>query len=219
MRIAILGTGIVGKTLGTALAKRGHEVRMGSRKAGGEKARAWVKETGGQASEGSFADAAGFGEIVFNCTAGQASLDALRQAGPLNLRGKILIDVSNPLDFSKGMPPTLSVCNNDSLGEQIQKAFPETHVVKTLNTVTTAVMVDPALIPGPHTMFVSGNDSNAKNAVTKLLKEEFGWKEILDLGDLSAARAQEMYLPLWLRLYMKLQTANVNIHVVTATRR
>jgi len=219
MRIGILGTGIVGKTLGSALAKRGHEVRMGSRKAGGEKARAWVKETGAKSSEGSFADAAGFGEIVFNCTAGQASLDALRQAGTLNLRGKILIDVSNPLDFSKGMPPTLSVCNNDSLGEQIQKAFPETYVVKTLNTVTTAVMVDPAIIPGAHTMFISGNDANAKNAVTKLLKEEFGWKEILDLGDLSAARAQEMYLPLWLRLYMKLQTANVNIHVVQPTRR
>jgi predicted dinucleotide-binding enzyme len=218
MRIAILGTGIVGKTLGSALAKRGHEVRMGSRKAGGEKARAWVKETGGKASEGSFADAAAFGEVVFNCTAGQASLDALRQGGALNLRGKILIDVSNPLDFSKGMPPTLSVCNNDSLGEQIQKAFPEAYVVKTLNTVTTAVMVDPAIIPGAHTMFVSGNDANAKSAVTKLLKEEFGWKEILDLGDLSAARAQEMYLPLWLRLYMKLQTANVNVHVVQSPR-
>ena len=216
MKIGILGTGIVGKTLGSALARRGHEVRMGSRKSGGEKARAWVKEAGAKASEGSFADAAGFGEIVFNCTAGQASLDALRQAGVLNLRGKIVIDVSNPLDFSKGMPPTLSVCNNDSLGEQIQKAFPESHVVKTLNTVTTAVMVDPSIIPGTHTMFVSGNDANAKSAVIKLLKEEFGWKEILDLGDLSAARAQEMYLPLWLRLYMKLQTANVNIHVVHA---
>lgn len=216
MKIGILGTGIVGKTLGSALAKRGHEVRMGSRKSGGEKARAWVKEAGAKASEGSFADAAGFGEIVFNCTAGQASLDALRQAGPLNLRGKIIIDVSNPLDFSKGMPPTLSVCNNDSLGEQIQKAFPDSHVVKTLNTVTTAVMADPAIIPGAHSMFISGNDANAKNAVTKLLKEEFGWKEILDLGDLSAARAQEMYLPLWLRLYMRLQTANVNIHVVHA---
>lgn len=216
MKIGILGTGIVGKTLGSALAKRGHEVRMGSRKSGGEKARAWVKESGAKASEGSFADAAGFGEIVFNCTAGQASLDALRQAGALNLRDKILIDVSNPLDFSKGMPPTLSVCNNDSLGEQIQKDFPESYVVKTLNTVTTAVMVDPSIIPGAHTMFISGNDANAKIAVTKLLKEEFGWKEILDLGDLSAARAQEMYLPLWLRLYMKLQTANVNIHVVHA---
>src|SRR5947209_12088603 len=219
MRIGILGTGIVGKTLGSALAKRGHEVRMGSRKAAGEKSRAWVKETGGKTSEGSFADAAAFGEVVFNCTAGQASLDALRQAGALNLRGKILIDVSNPLDFSKGMPPTLSVCNSDSLGEQIQKAFPEAYVVKTLNTVTTAVMVEPAIIPGAHTMFVSGNDANAKSAVTKLLKEEFGWRDILDLGDLSAARAQEMYLPLWLRLYMRLQPATVNVHVVQSAGR
>jgi hypothetical protein len=143
-----------------------------------------------------------------------ASLDALRAAGTRNLQGKILIDVSNPLDFSKGMPPSLSVSNTDSLGEQIQKSFPETKVVKTLNTVTAALMVDPSLIPGTHTMFISGNDAQAKDTVVKLLKEGFGWKEVLDLGDLSAARAQEMYLPLWLRLYMKLQTANVNVHVV-----
>ena len=214
MRIGILGTGVVGKTLGSKLVKLGHEVRMGSRKTGSDKAKAWVKEAGGAASEGSFADAAAHGEIIFNCTAGMASLDALRAAGIRNLEGKILIDVSNPLDFSKGMPPSLSVCNTDSLGEQIQKSFPEAKVVKTLNTVTAAVMVEPSLISGPHTMFVSGNDANAKNAVTKLLKDGFGWKDVLDLGDLSAARAQEMYLPLWLRLYMKMQTANVNVHVV-----
>ena len=216
MRIGILGTGVVGKTLGNKLVKLGHEVRLGSRKAGSDKAKAWVKEAGGAASEGSFADAAAHGEIIFNCTAGMASLDALRAAGTRNLDGKILVDVSNPLDFSKGMPPSLSVCNTDSLGEQIQKAFPEAKVVKTLNTVTAALMVEPSLISGPHTMFVSGNDGNAKKAVTKLLQEAFGWKEVLDLGDLSAARAQEMYLPLWLRLYMKLQTANVNVHVVHA---
>ena len=214
MRIGILGTGVVGKTLGTKLVKLGHQVRMGSRKAGSDKAKTWVKEAGASASEGSFADAAAHGEIIFNCTAGMASLDALRAAGTRNIEGKILVDVSNPLDFSKGMPPSLSVCNTDSLGEQIQKSFPEAKVVKTLNTVTAALMVDPSLIPGSHTMFISGNDNNAKNAVSKLLKDEFGWKEVLDLGDLSAARAQEMYLPLWLRLYMKLQTANVNVQVV-----
>src|SRR5690349_15216641 len=214
MRIGILGTGVVGKTLGTKLVRLGHDVRMGSRKAGSDKAKAWAKEAGNGASEGSFAEAAAHGEIVFNCTAGMASLDALRAAGTRNLEGKILIDVSNPLDFSKGMPPSLSVCNTDSLGEQIQKSFPEAKVVKTLNTVTAAVMVEPSLIPGPHTMFVSGNDGNAKTAVTKLLKDDFGWKEVLDLGDLTAARAQEMYLPLWLRLYMTMQTANVNVHVV-----
>jgi hypothetical protein len=214
MRIGILGTGVVGKTLGTKLVRLGHDVRMGSRKAGSDKAKAWAKEAGSGASEGAFADAAAHGEIIFNCTAGMASLDALRAAGTRNLQGKILIDVSNPLDFSKGMPPSLSVSNTDSLGEQIQKSFPETKVVKTLNTVTAALMVDPSLIPGTHTMFVSGNDAQAKDTVVKLLKDGFGWKEVLDLGDLSAARAQEMYLPLWLRLYMKLQTANVNVHVV-----
>ena len=214
MRVGILGTGVVGKTLGTKLVRVGHDVRMGSRKAGNDKAKAWVKEAGKGASEGSFADAAAHGEIIFNCTTGMASLDALRTAGTRNLLGKILVDVSNPLDFSKGMPPSLSICNTDSLGEQIQKAFPETKVVKTLNTVTAALMVDPSLIPGAHTMFVSGNDASAKDTVIKLLKEGFGWKEVLDLGDLTAARAQEMYLPLWLRLYMKLQTANVNVHVV-----
>ena len=214
MRIGILGTGVVGKTLGTKSVRLGHDVRMGSRKAGSDKAKAWAKEAGNGASEGSFAEAAAHGEIIFNCTAGMASLDALRAAGTRNLQGKILIDVSNPLDFSKGMPPSLSVSNTDSLGEQIQKSFPETKVVKTLNTVTAALMVDPSLIPGMHTMFISGNDAQAKDTVVKLLKDGFGWKEVLDLGDLSAARAQEMYLPLWLRLYMKLQTANVNVHVV-----
>jgi len=214
MRIGILGTGTVGKTLATKLVKLGNDVRMGSRKSGGEKAKGWLKEAGGKSSEGTFADAAAHGEIVFNCTAGMVSLDALRAGGAKNLQGKVLVDVSNPLDFSRGMPPTLSVCNTDSLGEQIQKAFPEAKVVKTLNTVTAALMVDPSIIPGVHTMFVSGNDTKAKAEVIQLLREGFGWKDVVDLGDISAARAQEMYLPLWLRLYMKFQTPNLNVHAV-----
>ena len=214
MRVGILGTGTVGKTLATKLVKLGNDVRMGSRKPGGEKAKGWLKEAGGKSSEGTFADAAAHGEIVFNSTAGMASLDALRAAGAKNFQGKVLVDVSNPLDFSKGMPPTLSICNTDSLGEQIQKAFPEAKVVKTLNTVTAALMVDPSIIPGVHTMFVSGNDTKAKAEVIQLLKEGFGWKDVIDLGDISAARAQEMYLPLWLRLYTKFQTPNVNVHAV-----
>ena len=213
MRIGILGTGVVGKTLGTRLVTLGDNVRMGSRTAGNEKAREWVQQSGDQASEGTFADAAAHGEMVFNCTPGMASLDALNAAGSKNLSGKILVDLSNPLDFSRGMPPTLSVCNTDSVGEQIQRAFPATKVVKTLNTVTAMVMVDPALIPGVHTMFVSGNDSAAKAEVINLLKSGFGWKEVIDLGDIVGARAQEMFLPLWLRLYMTLQTPNVNIRV------
>ena len=214
MRIGILGTGVVGKTLGGKLAKLGHEVRMGSRGAGGATAKEWVKTTGANASEGTFADAAAHGEIVFNCTSGGASLQALKSAGAKSLEGKVLVYVSNPLDFSKGMPPTLAVCNTDSLGEQIQRAFPTAKVVKTLNTVTAGVMVEPSIIPGVHTMFVSGNDENAKAEVINILKTGFGWKEVIDIGDITGARAQEMYLALWVRLYGKLQTPNLNVHVV-----
>jgi len=213
MRIGVLGTGIVGKTIAHKLAKLGHDVRMGSRTSGGEKAKAWVKEAGGKSSEGTFADAAMHGEIVFNCTSGIGSLDALKAAGEKNLQGKTLVDVANPLDFSKGMPPTFTVCNTDSLGEQIQHAFPTANVVKTLNTVTAAVMVDPSIIPGVHTMFVSGNDQNAKAEVINILKTGFGWKEVIDLGDIKGARAQEMHLALWLRLYTRFQTPNVNVRV------
>lgn len=213
MRIRILGTGVVGKTLATKLAKLGNDVHMGSRNAGGEKATAWVKEAGGNSAEGTFADAAAHGDIVFNCTSGIASLEALNAAGAQNLGGKTIVDVANPLDFSKGMPPTLSVCNTDSLGEQIQRAFPTANVVKTLNTVSANVMVDPSIVPGVHTMFVSGNDAKAKAEVTTILKAGFGWKEVMDLGDISCARGQEMYLALWLRLYGKVQTTNLNVYV------
>lgn len=213
MRIGVLGTGVVGKTLAAKLAKLGHDVRMGSRAAGGEKAKAWVKESGGKSSEGTFADAAAHAEMVFNCTSGMASLEALKAAGAKNLQGKTLVDVANPLDFSKGMPPTLTVCNTDSLGEQIQRAFPTAHVVKSLNTVNVNVMVDPSLVPGVHDMFVSGNDAKAKAQVIQLLKTGFGWKDVIDLGDITGARAQEMHLALWVRLFIKLETPNVNIHV------
>jgi len=179
---------------------------MGSRTAENEKAAQWVAANGPRASHGTFANAAAFGEILFNCTAGVASLQALQMAGEANHRGKILIDVANPLDFSHGMPPSLAVCNTDSLGEQIQRAFPETRVVKTLNTVNCNVMVNPALVAGAHDMFLCGNDPEAKVVVTRILKEWFGWESVLDLGDISAARALEMVLPLWIRLWGTLQT-------------
>jgi predicted dinucleotide-binding enzyme len=216
MRIGVLGTGIVGRTLAQALLSNGHEVRLGSRTAGNEAAVAWAAEIGGPASEGTFADAAGFGELVVNATAGAAALDALRLAGAEQLAGKVLIDVSNPLDFSQGMPPTLTVCNDDSLGEQIQRAFPEVRVVKTLNTVTAAVMVAPALVPGTHTIFIAGDDAVAKSQTGELL-QELGWPadSILDLGDITGARAMEMYLPLWLRLYGATGTAVLNVEVRT----
>jgi predicted dinucleotide-binding enzyme len=214
MRIGVLGTGIVGRTLGSALLSNGHEVRLGSRAAGNEAAVAWAQEIGGPASEGTFADAAGFGELVINATAGAASLDALALAGAEQLAGKVLVDVSNPLDTTHGMPPTLTVCNDDSLAEQIQRAFPDVRVVKTLNTVTAAVMVDPALVPGTHTIFVAGDDAGAKAEVSGLLRE-LGWpaESILDLGAIAAARGMEMYLPLWLRLWGATGTAVLNVEV------
>ncbi len=153
---------------------------------------------------------------MFNATNGMGSLEALKLAGESNLNGKILVDISNPLDFSKGMPPSLSVCNTDSLGEQIQRAFPAVKVVKTLNTVTASLMVNPRqLADGDHHVFVSGNDAGAKAQVTDLLKTWFGWKHVIDLGDITTARGTEMYLPLWLRLWGALGTGMLNIKVVS----
>jgi predicted dinucleotide-binding enzyme len=189
MKIAVLGTGMVGDAIGTKLIQCGHEVKMGSRTATNEKAAAWAKKNGIHASQGTFADAASFGEIVFNCTHGVASLEALNLAGAHNLKNKILIDIANALDFSQGMPPSLVVCNTDSLGEQIQRAFPDTKVIKTLNTMNCNLMVNPDLVANSdHDIFISGNDVEAKTAVTKILRDWFGWKSIVDLGDISNAR-------------------------------
>ena len=215
MRIGVLGTGMVGQTIAGELVALGHEVIMGSRSAANEQAREWVAASGSSASQGTFAEAAAFGELLFNCTAGAGSLDALRSAHSDDLAHKILIDVANPLDFSQGMPPSLLVVNTDSLGEQIQRAFPDAKVVKALNTINCAVMVDPARIPGEHDIFLAGDDDAAKQAVRDLL-QSFGLAadRIIDLGDITAARATEMYLPLWLRLMGELQTGDFNIKVV-----
>ena len=151
---------------------------------------------------------------MINATSGTVSLEALRLAGEQNLRGKILIDVSNPLDFSKGMPPTLTVCNTDSMGEQIQRAFPDAKVVKTLNTTNVNVMVDPAQVAGgDHDLFVSGNDAAAKARVTELLRQWFGWRTVIDLGDITTARGVEMLLPVWLRLMGALGTPLFNFKI------
>lgn len=216
MKIGIIGTGVVGQTIGTKLVQKGHEVMMGSRTANNEKAGEWVKTTGTKASQGTFADAAAFGEVVFNCTKGEVSIDALKAAGAANLKGKVLVDVANPLDFSKGMPPILtpSLCNIDSLGEEIQKNFPEAKVVKALNTMNCKLMVEPRLVPGNHDIFICGNNAGAKATVTKILEQDFGWPYVLDMGDISNARATEMLLPIWIRLMMKFNTPNFNFKIV-----
>ena len=158
------------------------------------------------------ADGETFGEMVFNCTAGMVSLAALNEAGAENLRDKVVVDVSNPLDFSRGFPPTLAVSNTDSVAEQIQRAFPESKVVKALNTMTAPLMVNPAALPSDHEVFLCGNDADAKARVTELLRS-FGWHGILDLGDITAARGMEMILPIWLRLMGALKTPMFNFHI------
>lgn len=215
MKIGVLGTGVVGTTIAGKLVSLGHEVKLGSRTANNEKAAAWVAKTGARASQGTFADAAAHGDIIFNCTLGDATFEVLNAAGASALEGKVLVDVSNPLDFSQGMPPTLSVFGRDSLGEQIQRAFPRTRVVKALNTINANVMVDPGRVPGEHATFVSGNDAEAKRQVTELLRG-FGWKQVIDLGDITTARGTEAYLMLWLRMWGALGTADFNIAVVKA---
>ena len=206
---------MVGRTIAGKLVEIGHEAKMGSREAGNEKAVAWVAEAGEGASEGSFADAAGFGEVVVNATAGAHSLEALEAAGAENLRGKVLIDIGNALAGTQ--PPTLTVSNTDSLGEQIQRAFPDALVVKALNTMNAGVMVAPDSLGETTNAFICGDDAGAKDQVTELL-ESFGWLsgDIVDLGDISAARGMEMYLMFWLQVMFAGGTAQFNIRVVKA---
>lgn len=215
MKIGIFGTGMVGATLGNKLIQLGHQVKMGSRTANNEKAGKWVNENGANASQGTFADAAAFGELVFNCTKGEGAISAIKSARENNLNGKVLVDVSNSLDFSHGMPPSLlpGLSNTNSLGEEIQKTVPGAKVVKALNTVNCGLMVNPTMLAGSHDLFICGNDESAKATVTDILKS-FGWTSIIDVGDITSARATEMLLPLWVRLMMKFQSPNFNFKIV-----
>lgn len=225
MNIGIFGTGIVGQAMAARLAGLDHDVMVGTRNVAETLARtapdpmgnppfsAWHQQNT-QVKLGTLAEAAAHAELVFNCTAGGASLAALKLAGEANLNGKVLVDIANPLDFSQGMPPTLSIVNTDSLGEQLQRAFPQVKVVKTLNTMNAHLMVNPGqLVGGDHTVFVSGNDAAAKATVSELLRS-FGWQDIIDLGDISTARGTEMLLPIWLRLFGALQKPMFNFKIV-----
>src|SRR5512135_1317845 len=225
MRIAVFGTGMVGQALAARFAQLGHDVMVGTRDVAQALAR---KEPDGRGTPGfgawhaahpkvqvgTLPQAGAHGEILVNATSGGASLEVLRHAGAERLSGKVLIDVANPLDFSKGMPPSLSVCNTDSLAEQIQRAFPALKVVKTLNTTNASVMTNPAAVGGGnHTLFVCGNDADAKARVTELVRS-FGWRDVVDLGDITAARGAEMLLPIWLRLLGVLKTPLFNFKIV-----
>src|SRR5215813_10367657 len=179
MNIAVLGTGMVGNAIGAKLVQIGHQICVGSRTANSEAGQEWLRSVGGKGKTGTFADAAAFGEIVFDCTNGANSIAALRAARAANLRGKILIQVGNPLDFSKAMPPSLTVCSTDSQGEQTQREFLDVRVVKALNTVNCDIMIAPSRVPGDHELFICGNDAAAKREVTDRLCEWFGWSTAL----------------------------------------
>lgn len=226
MKIAVFGTSMVGQTISGKLVELGHDVMVGTRDVAKTLANTtphpygfpafsiWLKQNPA-IKVGTFAEAAQHGEIIFNATNGNGSLNALQLAGAAHLDGKVLVDISNPLDFSQGNPPFLSVSNTDSVGEQIQRAFPRVKVVKTLNTVTASLMVNPRqLADGDHHLFVSGNDAAAKAQVVNLLTTWFGWQHIIDLGDITTARGTEMYLPIWLRLWGALGTGLFNVKVV-----
>jgi predicted dinucleotide-binding enzyme len=215
MKFGVLGTGMVGNAIGSKLIKLGHEVKLGSRTTGNEKAVEWVKQNGPTASQGTFKDAASFGEIIFNCTAGAVTQAALQMAGAEYLNGKILIDIANPL--VRGTIPSLvpSLSNTTSLGEEIQKTYPEAKVVKTLNTMHCNVMVNPSLVSGEHDVFICGNDEDSKAKVKELLGW-FGWRASIDLGDLTAARATEMLSVLWMPLFGLYGTANFNYKVMVS---
>ena len=224
MKIAVLGTGMVGQAIAARLSGQGHDVTIGTRDPQATLARtgpdgmgnppfsAWAEDHA-QVNLATLSEAAAGAELVVNATNGSGAMPALEQAGAENLAGKVLVDISNPLDFSKGFPPTLFVKDSDSLGEQIQRAFPETRVVKTLNTLNANLMVNPKELGAESSVFVSGNDEAAKATVTELL-HSFGHTDVIDLGDITTARGTEMLLPVWLRLMGALGTAAFNFKIV-----
>lgn len=229
MKIAVIGTGVVGRTLALKLKELSHEIMIGTRNVSDKLADTksdyqgnppfgdWLKSNS-KIKLGTFEDAAKFGEMIINATNGRSSISALTLAGKKNLADKVIIDISNPLDFSNGMPPGLlpGLNNTNSLGEEIQKTFSEAMVVKTLNTMWCGLMVNPDLIgKGDHINFISGNSTDAKSAVRKLLNQ-FGWKDanIIDLGDITGARATESMLPIWLRVMDSLKSGTFNFKIV-----
>jgi 8-hydroxy-5-deazaflavin:NADPH oxidoreductase len=225
MNIGILGTGMVGQTIAAKLQELGHQVSLGTRSVNDTLHRTAPNPmTGVSFSDwhaahpdiriAPYRELALDADLIINATSGSGSLEALKAVGKAALSGKIILDVANPLDFSKGMPPTLFVCNTDSLAEQIQREFPEARVVKALNTMNAFLMMNPSLVPGDHTVLISGNEPEAKKEVAALLRA-IGWKEknIIDLGDITTARGTEMLLPVWIRLWGALGNTVFNFHI------
>ena len=199
MKIGIIGSGVVAKTLASAYLQKGYEVKLGTRNA--DKLGEWLANAGENASIGSFAEAAEFGEIIFLSVLGEAALEAAELAGAENLKGKTVIDLTNPLDFSGGVPPKFTATVGNSLGEQIQNALPASNVVKAFNTISAAIMIDPQFGSDTATLFIAGNDEKAKEEATKLVKE-FGW-EVEDLGGIEQSFFLEAFASLWINYGFK----------------
>ncbi len=217
MKYAVLGTGMVGHTLATKLATLGHEVRMGARTETNEKAQAWAEAHGPNAGSGTFADVAAWADRVIFAVNGAMILDVADAVGAFAVSGKTVIDVTNPLDMSQGMPPTLipELSNTTSAAEALQARLPGANVVKTLNTMNHLIMVDPGRVPGDHDVFLCGEDEAAKADVLAMLRE-FGWTDPIDLGPLAAARGTEGMMPFWLRLWGAVGNADFNYRIVRA---
>lgn len=219
MHIGILGAGPVAQTIGTALIENGHTVLLGSRTASNEKTAAWMQRNGGRAKQGTFSEAAAFGELLFICLQATAAIEVLSAIHPEFFHNKVVIDVTNPLDFSKGMPPSLlpAYSNNRSLGEHIQQILPKAFVVKALNTVTARLMVNALLVnDGNHNLFICGNHIEAKNQVKHLLADNFYWKPelILDMGGIESARLTEAIIPFWVGVMQVMGTSLFNYQLV-----
>jgi 8-hydroxy-5-deazaflavin:NADPH oxidoreductase len=198
-RVGVLGSGEVGRRLAEGFHSRGHDVMIGSRDPGKPELREWLSEGGAGIEAGSFAQTAAHGELLVLAVLGNAAEDAIRDAGVDNFAGKIVIDAMNPLDFSGGFPPRLSICGEDSLGERVQRALPDAKVVKAFNTIGNPYFVDPGFSDGRPTMMIAGDDEAAKRAVTNVLAD-FGWSDTIDIGGIQGSRELEAICILWVKI-------------------
>ena len=208
MQIAILGTGAVGPALSRGLSAAGHFVVIGTRDP--DQTRQREEWAGVDLPLAAYQDLDA--EVFINATSGSGSLPALQAVGD-TLKGKVVIDAANPLDFSSGFPPSLFVSNTGSLAEQLQREFPEARVVKMFNTMANEVMINPRGLGNDSTIFVAGNDASARQTAASIAAD-LGWTDVFDLGDLTAARGLEMYLPLWIRIFGQLGRPEFNIKVI-----
>ncbi len=201
MKVGIIGSGVVGQTLGTGLVGLGHEVKIGSRQAGNEKLVEWVGKTGDKASEGTFAEVATFGDIVILATLWDGTEQAIQMAGPANFAGKVVVDATNPMKFGPS-GPNLALGFSDSAGESVQRWLPEARVVKAFNIVPAALMIKPDLLGEVPDMFICGNDDEAKKSVTEMLTA-FGWPEAVDMGGIEESRLIEPLGMLWIKHFFR----------------